>query len=159
MIGQFKILCRVKKLREESLFHALQVKRNELAKAELNVAERTCAVRKNEETLPARINAVYNEIMNQIVDVNDIDETKAKIVSLQNDHQQLIDQLERAIQTKIRLEKEVEEARQAYQIALRNKDKFDMIKSDLEAELAFFFEQKEEAEIEDLFAKGQPVPS
>ncbi len=159
MIDKFKILCRVKKLREDSLFRALQLKRRELKKAVLAVEKLTIDVQNSDETLPARINDVYNTIMLQVVDVDDIDETKTKVINLQEDHQRIVDRLERAIQIKIRLEKEMEEASTTYHVAQRNREKFDRIRTDLESEAAIAFEQKEESEIEELFTKGQLMPS
>ncbi|MEM8798413.1 MAG: YscO family type III secretion system apparatus protein [Pseudomonadota bacterium] len=157
MIEKFKTLCHVKSLREDRMFRELQTARSKLADAEREVVRQTEIVEESKRTLPTREEKIFQKIMQKVVDVEEIDQTKADVVKLQEDHQRLVDNLERAKHVKKEREKAVEAALREYRKAQRNHEKFVNMKTDLETERDTVLEQREEGEIEELFSKGQAV--
>lgn len=157
MTPRFRQLQKVKATHEDNALRALQVKRAELADAYRRRAACETNLAKSAESLGAREDAIYQEIMQQIVATDDIDETKENVLKLHKGHQDLEDELELADQQCRAQEAQVEEAQAAYQAAQRTREKFDRMLEDLVAEQAEADERAEEGEIEDLFAKGRPV--
>ncbi|PTW56646.1 type III secretion system (T3SS) protein YscO [Breoghania corrubedonensis] len=158
MIGKFKILARVKATREDAALRAMTAKREELRRAHLVQDQRKQAVEESEATLGERETAIYQPIMRKPVKHQAIDETKEKVVRLQKTHQCLKDELEMAVQQCLRLAREEEDARLAYQAAQKTREKYDTMLEDMRVEHAMTAERNEEAEIEDLFCKAQSVP-
>ncbi|MEO9530039.1 YscO family type III secretion system apparatus protein [Roseibium sp.] len=159
MIEKFRILQKVKATREDTALRALRAKREQLSEAVRSRRQQEKAVEDSAAALPDREAAVYQEIMRKVVDAQKIDATKEKVVQLHKDHEHLEDDLEMAIQRCLRLTQEVDDAHRAYQVAQRTREKFDMMLEDLVREHADQAERAEEAEIEELFAKGRPVPA
>ncbi len=159
MIEQFDILTRVKQLREDRALRALRAKQAQLAEAREKETQKRVAIKDSAEALPIRIKAIYDEIMGQVVDLTDIDATKEKVRLARQAHQSLEDDLERLIQIRMRLERELEKTRLAYQTAQRETEKFSNLASDVKAEAARQDEARAEIEIEELFSKGQALPA
>jgi len=159
MIEQFATLCRVKELHEQNSLRTLRAKRTAVEKAQLAEDDQRSIAAQSAQTLPDREAALFDAIMKVAVTVHDIDETKHKALKLREDHQALADEVERRVQIRMRCEKERDQARAEYQMAQRNLDKFNMIKSDLETQQLLAAEEREELEIEDLFSKGQALPT
>ncbi|MEL6840634.1 MAG: YscO family type III secretion system apparatus protein [Pseudomonadota bacterium] len=159
MIAQFKILCEVKALHEQNKLKALREKRAAVEVAQAKEADQQRIVAESRAALPGKEAALYDAIMQQSVSVERIDETKEKVLKLQEDHQKEEDEAERLTQIRIRCEQERDLARKQYQIAQRNLEKFMTIKSDLAMQQVLAAEAQEDAEIEDLFSKKQKVPT
>ena len=157
MIEKFEVLCQVKRVKEDRLFRDLQAKRKALSEAEEEVVRQQAIVDESKRTLPERENALYDEIIKQVVDIDRIDGTKDKVLGLQKDHEALEDGLNRAVQVKIKFEDQLKKIRHAYQLAQRNREKFENLKTDLEIAHFLQAERKEEEEIEELFAKAQSI--
>lgn len=155
MIDQFTTLCRVKSLHEQNKLKELRAKRAAVEVAQEKENQQRAVVVESQAALPGKETALYDAIMHVSVSVEDIDETKAKVLNLREDHQKQEDEAERLTQIRMRCERERDEARVQYQIAQRNLEKFTNIKSDLVTQQLIAAEAQEEAEIEDLFSKKQ----
>lgn len=157
MIDQFKTLVRVKGLHAQNKLKVLREKRAAIDAAVAKEQAQQDIVVQSRATLPAREAALYDAVMQIAVTVSDIDETNAKVLKLQEDHQAQEDEAERLTQIRMRFEMQRDEARLQYQIAQRNLEKFTTIKSDLVKQQRLEAEAQEDAEIEDLFSKKQKV--
>jgi hypothetical protein len=91
MIGQMKVLLRIKELKEEQAFRAMTAKRAQVAEAMAALEVARQCVRESAATLPAREDAIYKEIMRRVVDLDIIEETKGKVVVLEKQHAKLVD--------------------------------------------------------------------
>lgn len=153
MIAQLKMLLRVKELKHDQALRAMQAKRQELDAARSAVLLAKARVEESASTYEAREDAIYAEVLGHVIDMDDVDATQGRVVQLEKDHTQLKDALERAIHVEARIEKELEEATAAYAAAVRKRDKFALLKSDAQHTLDAAAEYKEEAEVEDIFAR------
>jgi hypothetical protein len=153
VIGQMKVLLRVKQLKLDQAFRAMQAKRQQLAKAQEATARATAAVAESARTYEAREDAIYAGILGRVVDLDGVDDTHALVVELQKDHQALKDGVERAIHVEARVQGELDAAVAAYQAATRMRDKFSTITDELVAAAASEADYKEEIEVEDLFSR------
>ena len=157
MIAQFKVLLKVKQLREDKALRELQKKRSEVRAAEEKITTLTAEVAESKRMLPIREAELYDTILNQVVGLVDVDGVKERVHGLLQDHQLIVDRLDRARHVLKRLEEELVAVKAAYQKALREKDKFTMMTEELEAEAAAEATAKEETEIEDLFSKSRTM--
>jgi hypothetical protein len=153
VIGQMKVLLRVKQLKLDQAFRAMQAKRQQLAKAQEATARAKAAVAESARTYAAREDAIYAGILGRVVDLDGVDDTHALVVELQKDHQALKDGVERAIHVEARVQGELDAAVAAYQAATRMRDKFSTITDELVAAAASEADYKEEIEVEDLFSR------
>lgn len=153
MIGQMRVLLRVKDLKLDQALRAMQAKRaeREAARRERVAAEN--AVAESEATYAAREDAIYAAIIGQVIGQDGIDETHGRVAQLQKSHAALKDELERARHVEARLEEELQAATAAYFAAQRMRDKFSMITDNLQQEADALIEGREEVEVEDLFAR------
>jgi hypothetical protein len=159
MIGQIKVLLRIKQLREEQAFRALQAKRGQVAEAQQRLVRAREAVAESAASLPAREDAIYAELLGKVVEPDAFDETRAKVVELEKAHARLKDEVERAAHVLSRLEEELQAAIRAHNLALKARDKYGIITDELVREALAIVDAKEEVEIEDLFSRGKKVPA
>lgn len=159
MIGQLKILLRVKQLKEEQALRTMQKKRQELREAQVALDEKRAIVDESRRTLPAREDAIYAEIIGKRTDLGGIDETKGKVLRLEADHQRLVDEAERARHVMLRIEGELDAATKAYQKALKDRDKYVILTEEVTTAIAAELGLAEENEIEDLFSRRGRQPS
>lgn len=157
MSAHIKVLLRIKQLREEQAFRALQLKRSQVTEGEGRVARAQKEVLESKRTLPAREDAIYVELIGHIVEPDAFDEARAKVVDLEKAHARLEDELERARHVLARLQEELEAALAAHRAALKARDKYDIIIDELQREALALVDAKEEVEIEDLFSRGRKV--
>lgn len=153
MIGQLKILRRVKQLKESQALRAMQKKRQEVVEAERVVVEKQEIVAESARTLEARKDAVFAEIIGVVVSLDDIDEAKGRVLRLETEHQKLIDDVERARHVVTRLRKELEEATAAYRKTQKDREKYDILTDEVAEAIEVEKGLAEESEIEDLFSK------
>lgn len=153
MIGQMKTLLRVKELKEEQALRAMQVKRQEVDAAQRQRVSAEAEVAESAATLPARETAIYAEILGAIVDQDEIDRIKGRVVQLDKAHTILKDAAERCRHVEHRLEGELETLTLAYRNAQKKRDKFQIVTDDLVLAAAVEAEHKEEIEVEDLFSR------
>ncbi|MGQ3211783.1 MAG: type III secretion system stalk subunit SctO [Shinella sp.] len=148
-----KTLLRVKKLKEEQALSAMQAKRRQLDDARRRRIGAEADVAESAAALPSRENAIYAEILGEVVDQSEIDRIKGRIVRLERDHTVLKDIAERCRHIEHGLEGELVTLTQAYRHAQKKRDKFQIITDDLVLAAAVEVEHKEEIEVEDLFSR------
>lgn len=88
-----------------------------------------------------------------MVDHDGVEATRGRVVQLEKEHAALGDAHERAAHVLARLEAELETASKAYFLALKVRDKFALMTDEMLAETARTTETREEAEVEELFAR------
>ena len=152
MIGQLIVLLRVKELKEEQAFRVVNTRRQELAQAEQGVAEAQKRVDESAATLPARIEAAFDEIMKRDIEVTEIDQVKGKVLQLEKEHERLIDARERAAHIRDRAADDLAKAVAAHRQATKAKDKYVILCEELGREANAIATLREEVEIEDMFS-------
>ena len=158
MIPQMTVLLRVKELKQDQAFRAMRTKRAQTEEARSATEKALGVVEKSARTLPTREDAIYAEVIGKVIDLGQIDETRGKVVQLEKDHARLKDAWERARHVEARLEKELETATDVYRQSTKVKDKYAILTEALKQEAAEIDTQREEAEVEDLFARPQKRP-
>ncbi len=153
MIAQFKIIGEVKKLREDKALRVLDAARKEIEKAIVRAEALEKEAAESEKTLPAREQAIYDEVLNKIVEMSAIDETKNKVLRLLEEHQALLDKRDRAQDHVRRCEAKVEEARAELRKRQAEVEKIETLTDDLAHQAEIEAVAAEEAEIEDLFSR------
>jgi hypothetical protein len=153
MIAQLKTLLRVKELKQEQAFRAMQAKRSEVDEAQQQTERARFAVQESASTLGQRKDAVYADVLGAVVGMRDLDETRDKIVRLDQEHVALKDAMERAAHVQHRLEQELESAALHHRKAVKATDKYAIISEELVREADEQAILTEEMEIEELFAK------
>jgi hypothetical protein len=151
MIGQMRTLLRVKELKEEQAFRAVQRKRAELREAEAAVVTAQADVQASAATLPAREAQAYIAILGKVVSMSAVDDVKAEVVRLQKEHQGLIDILDSRKAVVRRVTDELAAAMAQFRERQKHRDKYVILTDTLAGELAAGVEHREETEIEDLF--------
>jgi hypothetical protein len=152
VIGQLKILLRVKELKEEKAFRAVNVKRREVAEALSTIEAARDKVREDAATLPAREDAIYQGIIGRVVDFDKIDEAKNRMQQLEKDHAKLVDSVERAVHVHARLEKELAATVASHRKTVKDRDKYMVLTDEVSSELRAQISHREEVEIEDTFS-------
>ncbi len=152
MIAQITVLLRVKQLKEEQAFRTMNAKRQQVAEAKAVVDAARIRMEKSAATLPAREDAIYEEILRRVVGLTAIDEAKARVVTLEKEHARLVDAHERAVHIHAKLDQELQAAVQAYRKTLKDRDKYVILTDELRAEHNAQLSQREETEIEDIFS-------
>ena len=153
MIPQFRVLTKVKKLREERAERALEAARATLRKAVERAEALTAEAEESTRTLGERERALYAAILMKVVGMGDVDDVKEQVLALMNDHQALLDRRDRAWEHVARCEAKVNEARVELRRRQADVEKIvtitdQLVQADLEEKTA-----KEEIEIEDLFSR------
>lgn len=156
---QFTTLTKVKRLRETKALDALQSARRELTRAEERLAQLAREAEESAAGLPARIHALYGEVIGQVVRQEALDAVKRRAGDLERAHLMLVDRRDRAGHMVEKRREGVREAADAYRHAQRKREKFDdlladMVRSAAEAETA-----RQEVEVEDLFALPRKRPA
>ncbi|WAJ30520.1 type III secretion system stalk subunit SctO [Antarcticirhabdus aurantiaca] len=148
-----KVLVRVKELKQDQAFRALQAKRSQHAAAVAATARARAAVVESAATYGAREDAIYAEVLGRVVGLDGVDDVHARVKQLERDHQILKDGVERCIHVEARLAGEVEAALATYQGAVKIRDKFVLITDELVSVAAAEADAKEENEVEELFSR------
>lgn len=151
MIGQLKVLLRVKTLKEEQALRALQAKRRQVEEGRAAEQRARAVEEASRATLGSREDAIYDGIIGKIVSPEALDDTRSAVVTLEQDHARLTDATERAVHVLARLNTELDSSSAAFRFAAKVKDKYTLVlgdaceKADAAASLA------EENEVEELF--------
>jgi small-conductance mechanosensitive channel len=153
MIPQFRVLIKVKKLREERAERALQAARATLQKAIDRAEALTREAEESTRTLGDRERALYAQILMQVVGMGDVDDVKEQVLALMNEHQALLDRRDRAWEHVARCEAKVVEARAELRRRQADVEKIVTITDELVAADLAEKTAKEEIEIEDLFSR------
>jgi len=152
MSSALSVLLRVKALKEKEAMREASAKREAAAKAARAAEEAATKVRESEATLNSREDAIYERIMRKAVDLDAIEETKARVLELEKEHGKLVDTRERAVHVKARVDGELESARAAHRKCVRDCDKYVLLTEEETKQREETVLNKEETEIEDLFS-------
>ncbi|WP_068310269.1 type III secretion system stalk subunit SctO [Polycladidibacter hongkongensis] len=152
MIAQIKKLHLVKTLKEQKALRALNDERAKLELAEKALREKQQIAQKERVQLPERQDALFREVLRQIISSEKLEEVKEKARLLEAEVKRLEDAAERAAYVVDKTRKNVEEARVEYQKALRVRDKYGKISEDLIAQSLLAAEASEEQEVEEQFS-------
>jgi Type III secretion protein YscO len=152
MIAQLRVLLRVKELKEEKAFRAVNARRREVSEALTVMENARTAMVENAATIPAREDAIYREIMGRTVTFDEIDETKGKMQLIENEHAKLADAAQRAAHVHSRLEKQLALAVETHRQAVKDRDKYLILTEEVSTGLSNLTSQREETEVEDLFS-------
>lgn len=159
MIGQLKVLLRVKSVKEEQALRALQAKRRQVEDGKVAVASARKREADSKATLSRREDAIYDAILGQVVDLDALDDTRAAVVTLEKDHARLTDNVERAVHVLSRLDKELEGSITSHRFASRVKDKYTLLLDDAREKAETASSVAEENEVEELFGtRRQALP-
>lgn len=146
------MLRHVKELKEERLLRELQAKKRQVLEAGEIVLEKRHLVEESLATFDLREKKIYDKILEKVVGVDAIEQTKEDVKSLQREHQRLEDALQRALHIKKRLETELQEVRKAHAHSMAVREKYVEMTRKLKEEADAETERKEEVEIEDIFS-------
>jgi small-conductance mechanosensitive channel len=153
MIPQFRVLTKVKKLREERAERALEAARATLRKAVERAEALSAEAEESTRTLGDRERALYDTILKKVVGMGAVDDVKDQVLALMNEHQALLDRRDRAWEHVARCEAKVAEARVELRRRQADVEKIVTITDELVAADLAEKTQKEEIEIEDLFSR------
>jgi hypothetical protein len=152
-LRQYRTLAKVKSLREQKALEALQKARRAELEGEQKVERLTRELADSAATLPDRIDALYRAVIGRTIDLVEIDLVKHRAKLLEADHQKIADRKARAEHALVALRKQTREAADAYRAAQMDREKYDGLLADLSREILLAATTKEEAEVEDLFAR------
>jgi hypothetical protein len=155
MMTRLRALLRVKELKEEQAFRAVNMKRREVADA---LAMLTAARQKLDSSLATysrREDTIYQAIMRRIVHFDELEETKGKIQVLEKEHAKLADGVERAVHVHERLTKQLSQAIAAYNETVKERDKYSILTEQIGAEVRDQIAYREESEVEDIFSASR----
>ena len=158
MIAQFRMLGKVKALREDKAFRALQKARIILREAEERLAMLEAEVAESLSTLPARERALFLPVLGQTVGIPAIDEVKENVLDLHRQHQELEDRRDRARDHVKRCEQALDAARKELRLRQQETEKITTVTTEMVEALNSEQLAREEIEIEDAFSRPKPKP-
>ena len=158
MIGQFRILGKVKALREDKALRALQKVRLILREAEDRLAALEAELSDSRATLPARERALFRPVLGQTVGMPAIEDVKENVLALHRQHQELADRRDRARDHVKRCAQALEAARSELRMRQQDSEKIGTVTGELAEALAADQLAREEAEIEDAFSRPRTRP-
>lgn len=153
MIAQFRTLGQVKQLREDKALRALEKARSALVEAEARARALEEEVVQSAASLPERERAVYRPVLNQKVGLPDLDDAKEQVLELVNEHRALCDKRDRALEYVKRCQTRLEEARQELRRRQAETEKIETLLAEMMETAEAEEVAREDAEIEDLFAR------
>jgi chromosome segregation ATPase len=158
MIRQFRMLGKVKSLREDKALRALQKARTVLRDAEARLSQLEEEVLHSKATLPARERALFVPVIGQTVGMPDIDDVKENVVALHRDHQALEDRRDRARDHVLRCQEALVAAQAELRMRQQDTEKITTVTGELVAAADAEQVAREEIEIEDAFSRPKPRP-
>lgn len=152
-LRQYGTIAKVKSLREQKALEALQKARQAELEGERKVERLTLELAESAATLPDRIDGLYRAVINKKIDLAEIEMIKHRAKEMEADHQKIADRKARAEHALLALRKKTLETAEAYREAQIDREKYDELLDGLKRELIVVATSKEEAEVEDLFAR------
>jgi multidrug resistance efflux pump len=153
MMQQYRMLQKVKKLREDKALRALQQARAKLREADDRHETLMREVEQSAATLPARERAVYDKILGKTVDMGALDDAKDEVMQILSDHQKVVDRRDRAADRVVRAQEHLAEAQVALKRKQQEVEKIDTVTDEKQREVDIEVARQEETEIEDLFSR------
>lgn len=151
MMGQLKVLLRVKTLKEEQALRELQAKRRQVLEGQDAVARAERSVRDSAATLEAREDAVYDGVIGRVIGLDGLDGARAAVVAIEQDHTRLTDAKERATHVLARLDRELDASAALHRAAAKVRDKYGLLLEDARERHDAAASAAEEGEVEELF--------
>lgn len=152
MIEKLKVLQRVKEKRELAALRMMRAKKNELQEVKRVKAENERSFLESKQALPVREDGIYEDILNKVVNLEQLDFVGERVSDLHLRHRKTEEDLDQSTRKQEEVTKETAIAKRVYQKAQQNREKYDSMISDREADLARVLEKDEEARIEDIAA-------
>lgn len=156
MIEKLKVLQRVKEKREFAALKLMRAKKNELQEIKRVKAENERSFLESKQELPAREDGIYEDILKKVVNLEQLDIVGERVSDLHLRHRKTEENLDQSTRKQEEVTKETAIAMRVYQKAQQNREKYDAMIFDREAELARVLEKDEEARIEDVAAFRKP---
>lgn len=157
MIGQFRMLGKVKALREDKALRALQKARTHLREAEARLAALVEEVAQSLASLPARERGLFVPVLGHTIGLGDLDTVKEQVLELHRLHSALEDRRDRARDHVRRCEQTLEAARKELRLRQQDTEKIGTVTEELAGQLAAEQSASEEIEIEDAFSRPKGV--
>ena len=159
MMGQLRVLLRVKTLKEEQALRDMQAKRRQVQDGQTAVARARAVEAESRATLEAREDAVYDGVIGRVINLDALDDTRAAVVSIEKDHARLSDAVERSVHVLARLDKELEAGVALHRTAAKVRDKYTLLLDDVRERHDTAAARAEENEVEELFGTRRKEPS
>ncbi len=156
MIGQFRILGKVKALREDKALRALQKARAVLREAEERLARLERELAESLASLPARERGLFVPVLGRTVGMGDIDTVKEQVLDLHRTHHDLQDSRDRARDHVKRCAQALQAARDELRLRQQDSEKIVTVTNELAAQIEAEQTAREEIEIEDAFSRPKP---
>lgn len=157
MIAQFRMLQKVKRLREDKALRALEKARSVLREAEARrdqLAEELAASRR---TLPDRERAVYTPVLGERIGMQRIEEAVQDVLVLRETHHRLADRHDRAGDAVVRARQKLDAARRELRMRQQEVEKIDTVTDDMVWAVEAEGVAREELEIEDAFSRPRSL--
>lgn len=153
MIKQFRMLQKVKRLREDKALRALEKARTALREAETRRERLARELAESRQTLPDRERALYAPVLGQTVSMGRIDDAAQDVLALREGHHRLADRHDRAGDAVVRAQQKLEAARRDLRMRQQEVEKIDTVTDDMVWTLEAESVAREELEIEDAFSR------
>lgn len=159
MMAQFRMLQKVKRLREDKALRALEKARAALREAEARRDALDAELQESAATMPARERAIFTQFLKTVVGLERIDAANGAVLDLRTQHQALADRLDRARDAAKRAEQKLVQARQELRQRQQDTEKIDTVAEEVRLEIETAAVAREEVEIEDLFSRPRGLVS
>lgn len=159
MMAQFRMLQKVKRLREDKALRALEKARAALREAEARRDALDAELTESTATMPARERAIFTQFLKTVVGLDRIDAANGAVLDLRAQHQALADRLDRARDAVRRAEQKLVQARQELRQRQQDTEKIDTVANEVREEIETAAVAREEVEIEDLFSRPRGLAS
>lgn len=153
MMRQFRMLQDLKRLHEDKALRVLEKARSSLRETEERRDALAVEVEESATTMPARERSIFSEFLNTVVDMGRIDGANSDVLDLREQHQKLVDRLDRAKDAVTRAEKRLQDSRLELRKRQQDTEKIDTVAEEIRVQIEDEVIQREEVEIEDLFAR------
>lgn len=153
MIGQFRTLQKVKRLREDKALRALQKARTAVQEAEARRDALAAELAESARTLPQRERGVYLPLLQQSVAQARLEDAQQDALALREAHHRLSDKHDRSRDAVERARQKLDAARRELRIRQQDVEKIDTVTDDMAQTLAEEATAREEIEIEDVFSR------
>ncbi|EAV41325.1 hypothetical protein SIAM614_01004 [Stappia aggregata IAM 12614] len=152
MIEKLKLLQKVKEKREFAALRLMRAKKSDLFEMNKIRNNKEKEFRESRKKLPEREDGAYDVVLNKIVDLDELDILGERLSELHRRHRKTEEDLDLSTRQREKLAEEAAITECKYQIAQRNREKYDALIAGRGAELALLNEKDEEALLEDVVA-------
>ena len=155
MMRPLDMLLRLNERRLDDERRRLARKLAELAGARDAEDRARAALAESAATLPKREDALYDPVMRRSASMRDMEDVKESLVALTRAHATLADARDRGEHVRRRVESETEAAKEAQRRLHARRIKYELMRDEMARSFDRAAERREEADIEDLTARGR----